>query len=358
MKRLFVLLTAVAGFFAGQAPAAPQLYTVVGDWQSDASVTLKGDGFGSKNPAPPILWDTLDNLSPYASRGLGHGDVIPTRDTGCSDCPWLEQSSWGEDIVYWDQDHRVPGRPYYRVQRKGHFRSGDFGGGQPDVLYVNWWFRTDADLSLGGSNKFIRVWTDCSVHENGASSWTQMHLTRYVDDDHDGQDDSDSHVHWGSWGGQPNKWHHMQYIVDGSADVAYGYGRIIAMVDHRTVHNVSYMATSPMNCVMVLGFDPSVSSTYANYIFDFGDIYIDNTQARVVVGNASTYGAVTHEEIQIPQAWSDSEVTVTVNRGSFSGEPELWLYVFDANGQYNAQGFPVGGVEDLGTPGEPGQPHR
>ena len=39
------------------------------------------------------------------------------------------------------------------------------------------------------------------------------------------------------------------------------------------------------------------------------DVYIDTTQARVEIGDAPTYAASRHREIQLPTAWSDSSIT-------------------------------------------------
>jgi len=67
------------------------------------------------------------------------------------------------------------------------------------------------------------------------------------------------------------------------------------------------------------------------YIY-YDDVYIDNTIARVVAGDSPEFDNCTHQEIQIPTAWSDSSITITVNRGSFADGEEVYLFVVDANG--------------------------
>jgi hypothetical protein len=71
------------------------------------------------------------------------------------------------------------------------------------------------------------------------------------------------------------------------------------------------------------------------------DVYIDITQARVEIGNASTWAACTHKEIQPPTAWSASSVTVTVNRGSFGDTDAAYLYVVDSTGAVNSSGYAI-----------------
>ncbi|HRV99110.1 MAG TPA: hypothetical protein P5201_10985, partial [Aminobacteriaceae bacterium] len=69
------------------------------------------------------------------------------------------------------------------------------------------------------------------------------------------------------------------------------------------------------------------------------------------LGNASTWDACTHREIQIPSAWSQDTVTVTVNQGTFQPGETAWLYVTDADGNVNATGLEVqigeSGADDL-----------
>ena len=73
----------------------------------------------------------------------------------------------------------------------------------------------------------------------------------------------------------------------------------------------------------------------------YDDIYIDNTWARVEIGDKATYDACTRREVQIPVAWSSTSVRVTVNQGSFENGEAAYLYVSDAAGNLNAQGTPV-----------------
>jgi hypothetical protein len=87
------------------------------------------------------------------------------------------------------------------------------------------------------------------------------------------------------------------------------------------------------------------------------NIYIDDTYARIMIGNASTWAASTIREIQIPSAWSGTSITVTLNQGSFNSLSGTYLYVFDANNTANAVGFPLtgGGGGGGGTSGPMGR---
>ncbi len=75
----------------------------------------------------------------------------------------------------------------------------------------------------------------------------------------------------------------------------------------------------------------------------FDDVYIatgPNAQARVEVGNASTYTASTKLTILTPISWGSSSISAQVNKGNFTTGP-AYLYVFDSTGAVNAIGYPV-----------------
>jgi hypothetical protein len=75
--------------------------------------------------------------------------------------------------------------------------------------------------------------------------------------------------------------------------------------------------------------------------FYFTDVYVQfGTQARVEICNSSTWAARKHCEIQYPTAWADGEITVTLNKGSFT-EEQSYLYVIDSNGNVNANGYEI-----------------
>ena len=87
---------------------------------------------------------------------------------------------------------------------------------------------------------------------------------------------------------------------------------------------------------------------------DVDNIYIDNTPQRVEVGNASTWTACTHREIQIPSAWSSNSITFSVNQGAFTSGQQAYLYVVDSTGAVNASGYPItiGGSIQPALPGD------
>lgn len=83
----------------------------------------------------------------------------------------------------------------------------------------------------------------------------------------------------------------------------------------------------------------------------FDDLYVDNTWAHVIVGNAATLAASTVREVQIPSAWSDTSISVTVNRGSFGTTDTAYVYVIDsANAASAGQSITFGGGGQTANP--------
>ncbi len=80
------------------------------------------------------------------------------------------------------------------------------------------------------------------------------------------------------------------------------------------------------------------------------DVYVDFTQARVELCDTSTWSNRSRCEIQIPLSWSPTSITINVNRGSFANGNTAYLYVVDANGHVNSQGFQVTVGADAPSP--------
>ena len=67
--------------------------------------------------------------------------------------------------------------------------------------------------------------------------------------------------------------------------------------------------------------------------FDFDDVYIDYSLARVELGNSPEWKDCTHREIQIPVSWSDDSIGVVVNQGGFADGEGAWLFVVTEDGE-------------------------
>lgn len=60
-------------------------------------------------------------------------------------------------------------------------------------------------------------------------------------------------------------------------------------------------------------------------VVEFGEIYIDHSFSRVYLGDAPTWGACTHRELQRPISWSDGQVVVDKKFGGLSGDKYAYV---------------------------------
>ena len=318
---------------------------ITGDRSHDGRLQITGCRFGTKAQAGPRLYDTVDNQPAYA--GLSPGDPIPTDGAA----PWTRNGdSWAELTRYSDDGPRRRRAGFYRVSGGTHGGDGKLGwpralgGTRPPadqlLLYVSWWYRPSMDPGGGepaGSNKFIRIW-DNDGPERSFVSWTHMHIG-YSGGERSG---------WRSWtqDGRVGEWNRMEITVDAERGTVRHYvNGVYQQVSQSSVgaFDIDDFMKRPEFAelglsVAVLGFDHGLSS-YGEMITDFGEVYIDTTRARVEIGDAPTWEATRHKEVQPPVAWSDGSIEVRLQEGSFDELPGRYLYVVDAEGRANAEGF-------------------
>jgi len=88
------------------------------------------------------------------------------------------------------------------------------------------------------------------------------------------------------------------------------------------------------------------------------DIYIASSRARVEIGDNADYNNCSHREMQIPENWTSSNVSFTVNQGSFNLGDDAYIFIVDQAGNVS-NSFEVvwgGEIQDPGPPGITGTP--
>ncbi len=70
------------------------------------------------------------------------------------------------------------------------------------------------------------------------------------------------------------------------------------------------------------------------------DIYIDNSRARVEMGDSPVFEDCLHREIQVPTVWTDSSIQIELNQGSFQTGDTVYLFVIDEAGNVS-EGFEI-----------------
>ncbi|HET7619146.1 MAG TPA: hypothetical protein VFK20_11600 [Vicinamibacterales bacterium] len=353
--------------------SGPTICSVSSSTLTDAgTLTITGVNFGTKNPAAPMVWDdggTSASTSPFTH---GYNSVWSHPDDTSG-----SQSNTDCDEHYRTQAEVVAlgslaaGMPMAhshmtRYLTGAHCDSPTAGASGVETVFggvslpfnvftsvyeaydPNWCFQGEAACPVEVDNNFKDfTWSTAlgntgppsgywySVSNDGAASWSW------------GSDRFD--MGSGPSGTNPfGHWRQVQWVMHMART-----GGSIALYENGTqrwdvtgVDSTQGDGSTGTDCGSYgspcfgwwIGgyYRPAERTSQRQY---FGDIYIDRTWARVILGNASTYASATTREPQIPSAWSSSSITVTVNLGALSAET-AYLYVCDSTNTCSA-GFQV-----------------
>ena len=362
------------------ALAAPSIMSAipVTTFSHGAVVNISGSGFGTKNPVAPAQWDPVDGMY----QNITEDSVIPVGGSN----PWSGQEGSEHNAAFTLANPR--GKFLAKYSNKAYLSDGV---GQavlgennyPDTgtLYISYWAYPHQDPGNPGySNKFFRLtgangWGDANDGISAAVIFTPFVLQFY---------DFTDGFRYDSWNwGSPfvvSKWNRLETIVDNTANpkprvTIYSNNTSFLTAISGDGNGLSAGSTtgalrSDITRIGTLGADWSNEQNSPVPQFDWGEVYVDTTLARVEICNAQTKAASTHCEIQIPQnIWTDNgqpngaTLQIKVNQGSFPDGSQQYLYVVDANGVPSdstsvsgTQGFPVtfsSGSSDSVAPSAP-----
>src|SRR3989339_97560 len=310
---------------------SPVINSISGNIFNNSPITISGSGFGAKTVAAPVLWDRVDNISSYSN--LTNGATIPVGGSN----PWPSPygNSSGDGLVKYntsDTQRGISTAQYKATNAVAGYLDG-LTWTATNYAYVSWWWKQDRDVSGGDhSSKFLRM-SNVSDETGKTFSFTQMANYVYGPD---GYCQNSGGLQWDGWGGNANSWNFIETWFN-SSNRTY----TIRINGQELSNNISWSGCSAFsfNELWKIGFDGGGTNPPA-ITWWMDDIYVDNTFSRVMLGNASTYSASTHLEMQTPTAWSTNSVTINANQGSFTPGQTAYLYIIDANGNAS-NGYPV-----------------
>ena len=333
-------------------------------------ITTSGS-FGTKLTPAPEVWEDLSD-SAYSS--LADGDVVPTTSGGYGHpldaaAPWANMdSSYPEASTVYEtssENIRVSGRPVYSITGgRGSINSNSFL--TSDYLFVDYWFYSESAISFPVNvdgdpqgaiqTKLMRFWPDANK--------TYGHISPYpgrLSYDRGPTSLEKGRVYGGLYPVE-GEWTHISVWTDGSGTMSEGGSEGIVKMwsDNILVFNVSDLGlltggvaggASAYTYFALIGIDPIDRGGHIGKKNFMGDIYVDTTQARVVLADRSSWAEVRHYEMQIPSAWAAGEITVTCNVGSFEGGDTVYLFVVDSDGVVSSrsQALTVDGTPPLVT---------
>lgn len=312
-------------YWDGIPLGTPSVSSVTGDVLHGTSIFLFGNSFGSKSPAVPIKYEDFE--------GGVLGESVATTGYWSTD---------GTPPVFSDNSQRFPGSNNALCALTGlqdMFYIANVA--ITDKIYVNYRYRVEPapestyQLKIWGVGQTFPTIVYPGIgdflweHSDSKSRYLQIYGT-----------DSVQEVSYGNWPAE------------------YTWESLSMEISQGTVGGADGIITAFQNCVQTMEWtdanlrvdvgDNLDSFKWGQYlgnggsstIAQYDDVYIDNTWARIELGDNPNYSSCTHREIQVPSAWSPTSVTVTVNTGSFSTSDSAYLFVVNEDGTPSV-GYPV-----------------
>ncbi len=300
------------------------------------TLTLEGVGFGVKSPAAPLYFSDFENESLGATPAGWNevsGEVFTSDDFAHAGSRSLKvNTETGGDFCQITKDL---GRPMNNFFLSANFlidRNDDCGriqfkawrlSSSPGVYYAdetssttqimnNYWYYITEDRTYWGNN-------NTEVNYDGGNHSTQIGCAE------------DLFVF--------NDWQRIEQYVQGSSTPSAADGLLRTKRVGRSgyVQERNGLVTHDadddrwQHIMMGQTWRQTTGCTIDTFLY-FDDLYVDDTQARVELGNAPIFEDCTQREIQIPSVWEDNEISVQIHSQALAGEEQLFLFVIDSEG--------------------------
>ena len=385
LKWINKILIILPIFVAEPVFAQLDITNVFGNLVYGGSLTIMGTGFGIKSPAAPLVWnDGMSNptLSTYYDgylptnaqqgsyynmayrsvpfRGLNGPNSRISYILGGAHATNSQADSYsvggnvglGKNIAshsyfinyyyrvdpFFDEENH----PTYSDNMKEIVLSNTQGSFYPDGWgafgYADWCNSHVPDVNQRGAIKLGRMTIDpahqsvpygCSgnnlvYHNNPINGWIKMQWEGVYNHQYDAPQYS------------------LTTYPDGQKTFRSHYGDGLTVTETFRGPWAGYPKENDLKFIGIGGFArvPRMNNGLNSFRY-FAAVYMDNTRARVMLGDKQDYSACTIMEPQIPSVWSDNSITVSVNLGGLPASGTAYLYVFDANNNGNVIGYPI-----------------
>ena len=314
------------------AIAAPSISSTSGTLDFGETVVISGSDFGSKATAAPQLWDNFDASSIDTGKWVNAYSMTTTtnrqRHVDSTRSALGDMSdSWAAGSLEMNDESGMPG----------------YGG----KVYISIWFQCGdswnwSDAVWSNGFKWMRI-IDTDADDEFA--WSHVSGSGYLT-----PNNGNAAYNMGpGWTPKDNmsinSWYHFEFIIStpstnhSSTDATakmYVNGDLKDGMDLAVGDALTWWGRDSADAIDHIRpyrfWHTNTGTPTENSNIYIDDAYIDNSWARVMVGNASTLATSTHREICQPTAWGASEITVTFNQGSFADEATAYLFVIDSDG--------------------------
>jgi hypothetical protein len=345
---LFMLSMAIF-MSSGDICAAPAISGVSGTLMHGSAVTISGGGFGVKSHAAPLKWDNFENgtlgsnveSTGYWTNYGGSGDIKFT-DSRLRH-PLSTRSVVDKMTYSWP--NTTPNSNFYRLDVWPYAGKKYFTG----YLYVDL-----VNLVTPGEwqAKLIHVlsgtehadWPVLALQSWWTESGQVGNNGNYFEFAYTG---GEWYSAWNDWV-RAGEW--VRFEVEWQDSSSYtatdGFARFTAYHPNESVVSSTRTGTT------MAADGKTITTPHFGYLLvneQYGhevdtywdDIYMDDTWARVELCAGSTWVGRSNCEIQVPSAWSPDSITIDATLGALANDSNAYLYIVDANGNANSNGYPV-----------------
>jgi len=366
-----VLFPAATVLWAITAIAAPSITGVSGNVSHGQSISISGSEFGGKSTAAPVAWDNCNHGQDITIRWSGAWPESAYQPTSA---PRYTTPINGVPTAHSNASKYLAGRADAVAWNSGGFPRNVMVwktrtiSSYPVYSYISWYQRVDPNSNFGGNFKYFDFSTGNTPYTMNSSSDSNWYIEYVggVGNSHHWNDDGESlysqvcNGYFNSdylcnsnyMGGSVNvttQWAKIELIIkytdqnDGWYDVFENgvLKRSTANTGGTGQHSYNgptdrYTGTSRNEGIG--GYGELGNTNNWRY---FNDLYLDYTQARVMLGNANTLATSTVREPQPATLWDSGSISVTVNAGALADSSTAYLYVVDSSGEVNSTGYPV-----------------
>lgn len=353
--------------------AAPIISTAPDTLSNGTTITITGTGFGSKTSASPLIssYDNATSANNWSTGSLGANWHL--RDAG--DDPTLTTTDTRTNLTQSSYKATYNAAGAYSYVGYSH-------NSRVDKEYISWWTYNDyATYSISGvgeNAKMLREYTDSTLgdgiiisnfnnsstttydktriyaeHAPACSAWSVAYSATNATLRSSGY--FDVNIADANCGNTMQQWVHWELYNTYSTNLEGGEDTSVLLKNGQTVArsiNISLQTTDSDDDERFLLIGQVTGNRSEAQTEWLDQIYFDNTISHVILSASSSYSFpdnadVTHTETQVPTAWSDTSITFNVNQGTFGDTDTVYIYVVDASGACNSQGYEVtiGGSE-------------
>jgi hypothetical protein len=356
MRAVFVFLHIICLVFSmNSLSQAVTINNVSGVLSNGMTITINGSNFGTKSSAMPLIssYDHGVNANNFSTAKIG-GDWDTRGGTMLGSEGQYQRTSFYQAEYYSNSPYM--GDDYSQLKYDAPLSAGLY-------FYTSMWLYVTkspfCNSTSGYNSKFWRWYVNSSNHgatisENFRSSTSSQGAcvsgyaagNNVTGIDH-GLGEAADYLPLVT---SLQEWvHHEVWVFagsDGNTD-----GRWIEKVNGKTVRNWGgwgLLTSYNSHDINYFRFGQVSGENYSGGSILLTEVYVDNTQAHVFLSDKSTMPAnwlatdmESHDEVQVCSNWSNSSITCTLNQGTFIAGDDAYVYVVDADGDVNTQGFHI-----------------